>query len=1310
MKRRTNPLRALLLLIGGFFALLTTSPAYAENLIRLGILANDSRTEITEKWQESITWLEKNLSNSRIQIVPLTPTELEHAVSEAEIELLLTSTEQGVQLQHHYRLHHIATLTPRYKEEYVRRSASVIIARSDSEMNSLTQIKGKRLMALAADSVAGYLLPRQRIERSGVSFSKDIAQLTFSGLSQQKIVKALLSGTIDIGLLEAGVLERMADQEEIDLRKIRVLGERQHKEYPFVHSTMLIPNMPLMHLDHLTDQLVTEIHRALMLQHLEQGSVAWSMPDSLFPIEDILQRYGIITHKNKDEDSLLNIFQSNRQQLIPILLFSLAIIIFLLMTILFTLRRLGRAKLLHQRDAEQLIEMQNHLQLRVDDRTKDLIQSQNRLEQAEKAAKMGHWERDLHNNTLFWSPELYRIFNQTSELFIPTFDRFLHLVHPQDRQKVQDSIRQSIQDSEEVEVIYRLATTEPIYLKDQWLVNVDSNNTPISLVGVTQDISEAWFVRLELQMSQQRLEYALEASRDALWDWNITTGEFYLSHRWFEMTGQASSQDPLQNLDYWYQSIHPEDITGVRTALNRHLDGLELKFQIEHRIQDGLGDWSWVMTRGKIVERSNSGQPKRVVGIISDIHETKMLELRLKKHLSEQKRIRLATLNMMEDAQRARENAEKAKQDAVVANRTKSLFLATMSHEIRTPMNGVLGMAEVLVNTPLTGEQQQYLDTILSSGQLLTNIINDLLDFSKLEAGQMDLVAEPFMLEDVAHSTLELIAPQAIEKNISLYFDYQPDTPYQLIGDANRLRQILINLLGNAIKFTQRGSIHLNIISAPAVDGLSNLLIEVIDSGIGIEKEKQSEIFDYFIQVDQTTTRRYGGTGLGLAISRSLASLMQGTIEVESDIGQGSKFTFHLNLPFTKEAHPLEGTLIGQRIIIAHPDSFTRKILSRQLKYLGIESRSFTSATAVIQELRKGIETKLPFEALIIDPNLKVSDRNFLCQYLLEQPDYRSLKQLLVTPPLTASRMLHLEGDQPNQLRLFPPFTLRHLATKLARPTSDSLQVGLVKEENFALMDKVDATILLVEDVKTNQMVAKTILNQLGYEVILALDGKQAVTQWLNHPEIDLIFMDCRMPVMDGYQATQQIRQQEREGCHIPIIALTANAAIEDRQHCISVGMDDIVTKPIKRMDLEKCLHTWLKLDVKSPDRVSEPPLLPASDTEIIDLKIYNELSEAMEEEMSEVISLFATSTQDYLEQLDQEEGASASEDLVRCAHSIKSSSASLGAIALSKLAKELEREGGSGKVANLKEKVSAMKTAFKVAIEQLNRLTDPTS
>jgi signal transduction histidine kinase/CheY-like chemotaxis protein/HPt (histidine-containing phosphotransfer) domain-containing protein len=633
------------------------------------------------------------------------------------------------------------------------------------------------------------------------------------------------------------------------------------------------------------------------------------------------------------------------------------------------------------------------------------------------------------------------------------------------------------------------------------------------------------------------------------------------------------------------------------------------------------------------------------------------------------------------------------------ANRAKSQFLAKMSHEIRTPVNGVLGMLELMIQTKLGPTQRRYTDTARRSAEALLGIINGILDISKIEAGKVELDEAAFDLRDIVEEVTETFTDIAYGKGLELSCSIPAELPTALVGDAGRLRQILTNLIGNAIKFTEKGEVGIRI-EPLGVDADSALVaFEVSDTGIGIPPDKQEQIFDAFAQADSSTTRRYGGTGLGLTIAKQLCEMMGGTIELTSEPDRGSTFRFTSRFRRQERDTAAVGEVLpfrGTRALLVEPDTLTRRNLKEQLAGWGIRVSEADSSTGALAELLGAASSEDPFALVIIDVAKPVMNGVALARTIKADPGMAGLRLLLL-----AAR--DQEGESIGDLRgtgigwLAKPIRQLALRACLAAIEAEGEMTFEASRAQLPIPEGVaGARVLLVEDNPVNLEVAVGILETFGCDVETATNGREALERY-EADEYGLIFMDCQMPEMDGFEATGEIRKREAQsGRRIPIVALTASAIEGDRERCLAAGMDDYLAKPFTAEQMRSALMTWLGPTSRNSGNTkrdhltlvaSVPPQPAPAEAEIqpIDDSVLNALAQLQREGrpdiVNRVITLFLESAPALLKDLEQGAASGDTALLHRASHTLKSASANVGAALLSTRCRELEAIARSGSV-----------------------------
>jgi two-component system sensor histidine kinase/response regulator len=674
------------------------------------------------------------------------------------------------------------------------------------------------------------------------------------------------------------------------------------------------------------------------------------------------------------------------------------------------------------------------------------------------------------------------------------------------------------------------------------------------------------------------------------------------------------------------------------------------------------------------------------------------------------------------------EQLEKAKNAAEAASRAKSAFLATMSHEIRTPMNGVLGMTEMLLGTALNDTQRNFTKLVKRSGEHLLVIINDILDFSKIEAGKLSVEYINFNLWDLLDDINTIYTPQAHAKGIALDFEIANDIPIAICGDPNRLRQIMANLLGNAIKFTDHGRI-LAKVQIVAEDGQAvNLRFEVHDTGIGVSREARSRIFEAFSQADSSTTRQYGGTGLGLAISKQLVELMGGKIGVDNALSQGSIFWFTVSFDKRRVDPDEPGasllTIEGLRVLIVDEQQSTREELEDQLAGWQVSSDSAESAMDAVERLMQAAHAGTPYEVAILDMDLERTSGLALAASIKADPATRGTRILLVSSNrLAADPVQRREAGVAYQLirPVRPGDLFECLATRQRVPLAQAASplappAAAPQPGQRARLRKV----LLAEDNPVNVEVATAMLDSLGLDVHCARNGEEALRE-ARTGEYDIVLMDCQMPVMDGFAATAEIRRHEHQNGRartLPIIAITANALQGDREACLAAGMDDYLSKPFSQQQLGAIIGRWVALPLAaSVHHDDETPRLPPESREVIQRDVINRHAldniRALSKDRGEalvhkVIAAYFDDTPQLLQALHKAIAGLDAMNLRKTAHSLKSSSANVGAEALAQMCKEMETlgrtettEGASGILIDMEQEFQAVRHSLSAILEK---------
>jgi two-component system, sensor histidine kinase and response regulator len=685
---------------------------------------------------------------------------------------------------------------------------------------------------------------------------------------------------------------------------------------------------------------------------------------------------------------------------------------------------------------------------------------------------------------------------------------------------------------------------------EYWSHPIHRQGEVIGSVVTFVDITERKQVQAALRESEERFRAIFDGAVIGIAVTDLVTGGLTVNRAYQRMLGCAAEE--MRHVTMFDELTHSDDREAQRLQFQAMLEGKCEYRRMEKRYVLRNGRTVWAIVELSMLKNS-AGQAQYVLGTAVDVTEQKNAEIAL----------------------------QQAKLAAEAASEAKSSFLATMSHEIRTPMNGILGMTELVLDTDLTSEQREHLELVRVSAESLLSIINDILDFSKIEAGKLELEAIPFDLRASLGETMKSSSIRAHQKGLELVYEVQAEVPEALIGDPGRIRQVLINLVGNAVKFTDRGEVYIRVEEVSNENGATCLHFTVKDSGVGIPKEKQERIFEAFSQADGSMTRKYGGTGLGLTICARLVAMMGGKVWVESEPGQGSTFHFTAKLGVQQEPAQRPTTLQsvqlrGVKALIVDDNFTNRKVLSGMLARWGMSATSVDGGAAALQVLELAKSSGSPFSLILLDGQMPEMDGFTLAERIKNEPDLVGASVMMLTSAThlgDAARCRELGISA----YLMKPVRQGELWEALCNVLGNSPQEKAPLVTRHTLRENRNrARILLAEDNLVNQTLAVRLLEKRGHAVTVTSNGREALAA-LAKEEFDLVLMDVQMPELDGFEATAAIREMEKaSGRHLPIVAMTANALKGDQERCLAAGMDAYVSKPVRTSELFATLEAIL--------------------------------------------------------------------------------------------------------------------------------------
>jgi len=907
-----------------------------------------------------------------------------------------------------------------------------------------------------------------------------------------------------------------------------------------------------------------------------------------------------------------------------------------------------------------------------------------RLDLIVNATNIGTWEWNIQTEKLTLNDHWAEIIGYTlEELGEMSIEKWSELTHPDDDKKVKSLVNQHLKgEIPFYDLEYRMKHRfgHWLWVHDKGkIVKFDNEGSPLIMSGTHININQRKVAEKNLSETANRLSLASKAAAVGIWDLDLKNKILTWDDQMFALYG-ISRGNILNAYDICQASIYEQDKESRNRAIQMAIRG-EKELNTEFRII--WPDKSIHYIRAMATVKTDSeNAPIRMVGMNWDITDQKKTEQQVK-----------------------------------AASIAKSEFLANMSHEIRTPMNGVIGMTNLLLETELSAIQKRYAEIIQSSGTSLLELINDILDFSKIEAKKLELELIQFELNSFFEDLTPAFVVRAQEKNLELLYSIDPAIPSSLSADPYRLRQILNNLIGNAIKFTSKGEvvIRINLISETPKDAL--IRFSVKDTGIGISSEASANLFQQFSQVDANTTRKYGGTGLGLAISKQLVELMGGEIGVESVDGKGSTFWFNVKLK--KQAKqisniPIPTSIVGKRILIVDDNATNREITSTQLKYWGVRpDEAFDGLIA----LKKALEAKkkdAPYDGMIIDFQMPEMDGLTLASKIKSNEDLKSIPLMLMTSaPMKGD--VKLVKELGFAAYLPKPASQGDLFRCLSAlfGISNNSPTPVITKYNAREIFQSSAKILLVEDNITNQEVALGILEKMGLHTNIAMNGLEAL-EALATSNYNLVLMDLQMPKMDGFEAVRQIRNPQSKvlNHNVTIIAMTANAMEGDSKKCLDAGMNDYISKPIDFLEFEEKLKKYLqplthnkaisKVEISPEKELPQNESLFVFNSKKMLRRIQNNLKIA-----KKIIDVFINDTSSSILVLENYLNLNDRKNVEITAHAIKGAASGVAGELMANVAFEIEKIANAGDLTKASALMNDLKKSFEELKVQLKKWSD---
>ena len=1103
------------------------------NLIKVGVLANRGKDNCLKQWSPTADYLSQVIQDYSFKIIPIDFENINQTVKNEAVDFILSNPAIYVELEVMNGISRIATLkNKRLNGTYKTFGGVVFCLKERSDIRTYSDLKKKHFIAVSEKSFGGWLMAWRELKEAGIDPYKDFSKLSFAG-THDKVVNSVLNKEADAGTVRTDTLERLQLEGKINLDNFFVIHEHGGGKVhlPFVHSTREYPEWPLAKLIKTSDELAEIVaSRLIEMQPDSKAAIAASCSGWTIPKNYQSVHDCLRTLKVPPYKGYGNFTPKQvffKYWYVNIIIFA----VFALMGIAtFIFARLNK----RNRTIAELLE-----------RAKDETELTNiNTQKMLKAMPFGV--------ILVGRDRIIRSANKAA-LSMMGLDKEEDLIG--------QICHNNICPAEECNCPV-LDLGQAVDSSERTVLDKDGNKIPvmksviqISLEGEELlleafiDISKLKEIENELVLSEKRFRTVMETSPEPMVVYDKNGLATYINPAFERVFGWTYEEVQGKKIDFVPEKAREE----TRTAINKVIKG-EICYGLES------------------VRKAKDGSEKEIRISASPI-------------LDETGSYNGMVVNLQDVSQLVA-----ARKEAEAANSAKSGFLANMSHEIRTPMNAIIGMSHLCLGTELQPRQRNYVQIVHQSAQLLLGIINDILDFSKIEAGRLELESIPFRLDDVLNNLSNMISIKAQEKGLEILFDIAPETPIQLVGDPLRLGQILLNLSGNALKFTESGEIVVRIQPVKLSKDTVEIKVIVKDTGIGMTPDQQAKLFQSFSQADASTTRKFGGTGLGLSISKYLVQEMKGKIWVESEPGKGSSFSFTVVLgrvveTIKKSESELPVDLEKFKVLVVDDVASAREMFEATLSSFSFRVTCVDSGEAALEAIEKAPQDD-PFRLVLMDymmPGMNGVEASKLIKKSLSLID---VPFIIMVTALSREEVIGKAQEAGIEGFLLKPVTPSDLLDAILKTLGGS--GGLRKGETSSDHWKIKtlgtikgAHVLLAEDNTINQLLAKELLTQAGLQVTIAGNGKQAV-ELAGKITFDAILMDIQMPEMDGYEATKVIRSDTSKR-QLPIIAMTANAMTGDRELCLAAGMDDHVAKPIEPRHLFETLVKWISAFKREP-------------------------------------------------------------------------------------------------------------------------------